>query len=502
MVNIKCYTSRIIIIGLLIALIFPLITSSAQSDDDGSDFIITLALMAVADDRMDDVLSTPDLANIRDMVDEYFANLPYRQMSSEFEYRVRAARDALVKTLDAKIAFQKSFETRVNTQLFLSLKDGFDTFYHTPNPFETASENILINTLAAGGEFKPDPVFLDMLNGVLERDYENILQKGLDGHVGSEIEGGDQFITQTSDSAYDFSAGLSKEAYQDQLRQLKPIVFINNGARDVTVSIEYYAPPKDLPLSAPGLNLTVPGGQSVMPGPLPQGNYTFCAHWETDMDTDGDGLKDYDRMVTHTWLSSGHPDDPAAAEEVYVNSVGTATPTGRCDGFKGEAPQSETVMTENFMTESDISPATEAPEEPGNPEPNADFWDQNEVEGEDPVPTEETVPTETVPVEEGLSLTAAELANQGTHSYSMTCQIGEETDSSSFVATWNFSESGVTYLERGFFYARVSPNVYQTDYPTIVTFTTGGYLTSSHYFETNSEGQEVKYPIQCTATFQ
>ena len=514
--------SRLIVICLLIALCIPLMTTSAQSDGDAPDFIVTLALMAIADDRMDDVLTTPDLANIRDMVDEYFANLPYRQMSSEFEYRVRATRQALVNTLDAKIAYQKSFDTQVNTRLFLSLKDGFDTFYNTPNPFETASETILINTLAAAGEFKPDAVFLDMLNGILERDYENTLQKNLDGHISSTIEGGDQFVAQTSDNVYDFSAGLSKEEYQDQLRQLKPVVFINNGSRDVTVSIEYYAPPAAVSLSAPGLNLTVQGGQSV-PSQLPQGNYAFCAQWETDMDTDGDGLKDYDRMVTHTWLSSGHPDDPGGAEKVYVNSVGTATPIGRCDGFKGEAPQSETVMTENFMTESNNSPAEEEPEKPVNPEPNVDFSDQEgeTQDGEDFAPTEELSPTEEVipteeefipteediptqpePVETGLSLTPAELANQGTHSYSMTCQFGDSTESSSFVATWEFSESGANYLEQGLFYTRVSSNVYQTDWPTIITFTSSGYLTSSHYFETNEEGQEVQYPIQCTATFQ
>lgn len=521
--DIKTRIPRLIIISFLLALCIPLMTTSAQSDADGSDFIITLALMAVADDRMDGVLTTPDLANIRDMVDEYFANLPYQKMNSELEYRVRAARDALVNTLDAKIAFQKSFDARVNMAFFTALKDGYDTFRKDSNPLESASEYILMDTLSAAGEFKPDSVFLDMLNGILERDYKNTLQKGLDGHIGSTIEGGDQFIAQTSECAYDFSAGLSKEAYQDQLRQLKPVIFINNGARDVTVSIEYYAPPKDLPLSAPGVNLTVPAGQSVMPGPLPQGNYTFCAHWETDMDTDGDGLKDYDRMVTHTWLSSGHPDDPAAAEEVYVNSVGTATPIGRCDGFKGEAPQSEAVMTENFMTESDTSPATEVPEEPDNPDPNADFWDQDDEsqDGEDStpteepspieevtpteeevVPTEEEIPTQPEPVETGLSLTPAELANQGTHSYAMTCQFGDSTESSSFVATWEFSESGANYLEQGLFYTRVSPNVYQTDWPTIITFTSSGYLTSSHYFETNEEGQEVQYPIQCTATFQ
>jgi hypothetical protein len=511
-VDTRITLSRLTTFCLLIALCIPLATTSAQSDEDGSDFIITLALMAVADNRMDNVLTTPDLANIRDMVDEYFANLPYRQMSSEFEYRVRTTRDALVNTLDAKIAFQKTFDARVNTAFFKAVKDGYDTFRKDPNPLDSASEYILMDTLSAAGEFKPDIVFLDMLNGILERDYENTLEKDLDGHVAETVEGGDQFIAQSSDSVYDFSAGLSKEEYRDQLSQLKPVVFINNGSRDVTVSIEYYAPPKDMPLSAPGLNMTVKGGQSVTPGPLPQGNYTFCAHWETDMDTDGDGLKDFDRMVTHTWLSSGHSDDPAGAEEVYVNSVGTATPIGRCDGFKGEAPQSEAVMTENFMTEADNSPMEEKAVEPVNPEPNADFWDQEEEEGdgEEPAPTEEVIPTTeaivptevVIPTEPGLSLTSAELANQGTHSYLMTCQFGEDTESSSFTATWEFSESGATYLEQGLFYSRVSPNVYQTDYPTIVTFTIGGYTTSSHYFETNEDGQEVKYPIQCTSTFQ
>lgn len=512
--DIKITLYRLTTFCLLIALCIPLATTSAQSDEDGSDFIITLALMAVADDRLDGVMDTSALSNLRAVVDDYYTQKDYLQMNEEARAALNHQKNVVLSSLDKKIQRQKSLPDRALVGLFIAMADSMNSYYRRNpdlDPYDT-----FFNVLSSG--YKPNPEAVAMLKQRLSDSTQSTLQQNLDGLVAAGVPGGSVLISQSSETNYDFSAGLSKEEYQDQLRQLKPVVFINNGSRDVTVSIEYYAPPKDMPLSAPGVNLIVPAGQSVMPGLLPQGNYTFCAHWETDMDTDGDGLKDFDRMVTHTWLSSGHSDDPAGAEKVYVNSVGTATPIGRCDGFKGEAPQSETVMTENFMTEADISPAEDGSEEPANPEPNADFWDQSEEEGdgedptptEEPSPTEEVVPTEeavvpteeVIPIEPGLSLTPAELANQGTHSYSMTCQIGEDTESSSFTATWEFSESGATYLEQGLFYSRVSPNVYQTDWPTIITFTMGGYTTSSHYFETNEDGQEVQYPIQCTSTFQ
>lgn len=514
----------LLIISLLLVSLLPLMTSSAQSDDQALDFLITLALMAVADDRMDGVMDAADLSNLRALVDEYFATLPYSQLNNEQEYRIRAGRDVILNALDAKIAFESNrSDKNANIILLQKMVDGFQTFKRVENPFEQASEYILMDVIASIGEYQADPIYRDLLEVSLQRDFENTLNNHLDRSVADSFEGGDELVAQISDTTYDFSAGLSKEAYLEQLSQTKPLVFINNGVRDVTVSIEYYAPPKGLAISAPGLNLTVAKENKVAATGFPQGNYTFCAHWQTDLDTNNDGVKDYDRMVTHIWLSSASPDDPDMAEEVYVNSVGTATPTGRCDGFVGEAPETEELMTEIFMTEDDPQVSEVPPQEETDTGQDADFWDQGEKtqeaqdaeptdvdqpsqEPQDETPTqaspEEDTPTESPPQATGPNLTPAELTNQGFHNYEMTCENEGFSDTRSISVTWEFTEVGVTNVDRQAFYAKVSSNVYQNDYPTTITFTTSGYLTISYYSETSSEGVTTISETYCTAIIQ
>ncbi|MEA3327773.1 MAG: hypothetical protein U9R53_10805, partial [Chloroflexota bacterium] len=367
----------------------PSLKSSAQNSEEEPDFIVTLALMAVADDQLDTVLDTSDLANMRDMVGDYYKVLPYSQMDEEKADSMRQERKTILAGLDSKINYQNSLADRSLVTYFAAMSQAQDpytmNFERKNNPYEDNDYyQILLSILS--NKHRPDPAVVALLKARLERDSQSTLQKNLDGHVAATVENGDQLVAQNSDATYDFTAGLSKEAYLDQLRQTKPLVFINNGARDVQVIVEYYAPPEGVAISAPGLNLTVSGENSVMANGFPQGNYTFCVDWQTDMDTDGDGLKDYDKMVTHIWLSSAHSDDPGMAEEVYVNSVGTATPLGRCDGFKGESPETEIFMTELIMTEDDPQQwiaAAEIAEDIAAPPSATDFWDQGESSSEE-----------------------------------------------------------------------------------------------------------------------
>jgi len=523
--KIKHKIPKVVIFCSLLILLLPLMTSAAQSDDQEPDFLITLALMAVADDRMDGVMDTADLSNLRALVDEYYDTLPYSQLNNEQEYRIRAGRDAIINALDAKIAFESNrSDKKTNVILLQKMVDGFQTFKREENPFEQASEYILMDVIASIGEYQADPVYLDLLRVSLQKDYEKTLNNHLDGSVADSFEGGDQFVAQNSDTVYDFSAGLTKEAYLAKLSQTKPLVFINNGARDVTVSIEYFAPPKGLAISAPGLNLTVAKENQVTATGFPQGNYTFCAHWQTDLDTNNDGVKDYDRMVTHIWLSSASPDDPNMAEEVYVNSVGTATPTGRCDGFVGEAPETEELMTEIFMTEDDPQISEVPPQEATDTGQDTDFSDQEEEtqdtqDGDLPdvdqpsqqpqeetptyAPPEENTPTESSPQETGFTLTPAELANQGVHNYQITCERSWGfTDTNSVTANWEFTPTGLTQLTSGNTYVKVAENIYQNDFPTTITFTTSGYQLLSYVYETDSDGATTTYTTQCTAIFE
>ena len=217
-------------------------------------------------------------------------------------------------------------------------------------------------------------------------------------------------------------------------------------------------------------------------------------------------------MVTHIWLSSAHSDDPNTAEAVYVNSVGTTTPTGRCDGFKGEAPQTEELMAENFMTEGDPIVNQVPSDDETDSEDGTDLWDQDPDEEEDVQPTDENEPGD-VPDEgsspevpeqaDEFALTPAELANQGQYNYEITCERSWGfTDTNSVSANWAFTAEGVTNLGTGSPYVKISDNIYQNDFPTTITFTTSGYQLVSYVYETDSEGETTTYETNCTAIFQ
>jgi hypothetical protein len=487
---------QIIILLMVIILVIPSSLISAQNNDKAPDFIVTLALMAVADDRLDGVLDKSDLANLREMVNDYYENKKFEKLDEDARTALKNEKAKLLSALDRKI----DLDHRNSTIAIMNYLTSVTDVYEADGSFkDSIDEDYLSYSIfyALSGEYRPDSAVVEMLNKRLDQDKDQALTTGLDGHTTTTIQGGDQIM----DTVYDFSAGLSKAAYIEQLSQTKPLHFINNGARDVTVSVEYYAPPKGVAISAPGLNLTVQKENSVLASGFPQGNYTFCAHWQTDLDTDGDGVKDYDRMVTHIWLSSAHSADPDNAEEVYVNSVSTATPIGRCDGFKGEAPQTEDLMAEIFMTEDDIQVSELPQQEDSDSEGGADFWDQGE-ETPTGTPPEEQPPTEVPPQETKNTMTPAELVNQGQHDYTLTCENEGLTDTRDVSVNWEFSEAGVINVDSQAFYARVSPNVYQNDYPTTITFTTSGYLVSSFYTETSSEGDTTTSETSCTANFK
>lgn len=491
----------------LIPLFYPSQISSAQSEND-DDFIVTLALMAVADNRMDGVMDTADLSNIRDLVDEYYTQKSYIRQSEATAAALADQREIILNALDQKIKNQKFGGMTAAVGLFGGLIDSNDENYQKfqkmsgddSDPFD-----LYHSALSSGTG--PNSVLLDMLQKRLSQNTEDSLNRNLDGQVATTVPGGDDVVNQSVQDDYDFYAGLRTGAYDPDEIVTGPLILTNWGSRDVQVVIEYYEPPAGLNASAPGINVTVPGNQSVYLDGFPQGNYVFCAHWQTDLDTDGDGLKDYDRMVSHGWLSSAPNVDIQQTREVYVSATFSPTPIGRCDGFKGEAPQTETLMSE-FVNKEDFAenwgalPLDNSLNWPALPElsdensptgggtgdstgasDGADFWDQGD-EDED---------SGTVP-----ALTSAELANQGTHQYTMTCESEGSSSSISTSATIGFTADGV-YLASDGFFAKVGANVYQNAYGTIVTFTSGGYTVQSFFTETDSAGQTHTVDIVCTA---
>ena len=494
------------------SLSIPTQSVNAQNQDDDPDFIVTLALMAVADDRLDGVMDTSALSNLRAVVDEYYTQQGYVQMDEATAATLNDQRQLILSALDKKIQYQKALAYRAQMGLFVSMVGSTDKIYQR-SP-ETAGDPYDHFFTALSSEYDPDSRLKDLLQQRLAQGTQSNLQSSLDGNVAATIPGGDLVVAQTSDANYDFSAGMAVGVQEPEEIVPKPLIFINAGNREVRVLIEYYEPPIGLSASAPGMNVQIASGNTVVLDGFPQGNYVFCFDWETDIDRDNDMFKDYDRAVIHTWISSAQDEDFSLARTIQVMASYSATPSGRCDGFKGEAPQTETVMVELMATESDpqhwaavTEPSVgddqqggEMVDDEAQPSTDADFWDQGDEGSEDgdEAPSSGAIP------DEGSStggLTAAELSNQGTHNYSMTCLNGELSDTRSFSVTWAFTADGV--LSNGEnFYARVSENVYQNEYGTIITFFGGGYLADSFYTETSSEGQTTTTETNCTANFQ
>jgi hypothetical protein len=509
----------------LVPLFFPSQSSAAQAEN-GDDFIITLALMAVADTRMDGVMDTADLANIRDLVDEYYTNQSYIRQSEETAMALSSQRDTILHALDAKIKNQKFGGMTAAVGLFGGLIDSNDEGYKKfqkmsgddSDPFD------LYNQALSQGP-GPNPVLLQMLEERLSKNTDDSLKRNLDGQVATTIPDGQELVDQNAENEYDFYAGLRTGDYDPEEIVVGPLIITNWGAREVQVVVEYYEPPVGLNASPPSINVSIPPDASIYLDGFPQGNYVFCAHWLTSLDTDGDGLKDYDRMVTHGWISSAPNVDIRQTREVYVSSPFSPTPTGRCDGFKGEAPQTETFMSEFDSANADPAKwaaAAETPDEDlsaydapsddattgeveggddSEPSGGADFWDQGDGDDEDGGDGGTTQPPDEGGTGTATGLNSAELVNQGTHDYTMTCENSGLSDTRSFSTSWEFTGDGVI-LGGENFYAKMSPGVYQNDYGTIITFYSGGYIAQSYYTETDSDGQTTTTETYCDAVIQ
>ena len=512
-------------LGLLIFVI-PLLyssqTSSAQAENE-DDFIITLALMAVADTRLDGVMDTADLSNIRELVEEYYTQKSYVRQSGETAKALADQRQSILNALDQKIKKQKYGGTAAAIGLFAGLIDSNDPDF---NSYQRAtgdnSDPFDIYNSALSSGYSPSPVLMDMLQKRLSKDTEDSLNRNLDGQVATTIPEGQDLVDQSSENDYDYYAGLHSGAYDPDEIVTGPLIITNWGTKEVQVMVEYYEPPMGLNASAPSINVTVPVDASIFLDGFPQGNYVFCAHWLTDMDTDGDGLKDYDRMVTHGWISSAPNVDIRQTREVYVSSPFSPTPSGRCDGFKGEAPQTETFMSEFASSEEDANHWVAEPEAPednsivadsaagnsgdngstaddeGGSSGDADFWNQGGDEEGNDGDSGSTTPPDEGGTGTTTGLTSAELANQGTHNYTMTCESEGESNSISTSATIGFTSAGANISGDGSF-VKVGPNVYQNSYGTILTFTSAGYSIQTFFTETDSDGQTNTVDIICTA---
>jgi len=479
-------------ISLILLFLFSFTNQTYAQAQDDSDFIVTLALMAVADDRLDSVMDLSALSNLRAEVDDYYTQKNYLQMDADTKTALNHQKDVVLSALDNKIDFQNALSYRAQLTLFMAMVNSNDPYY-TRNANRDPLD-FFRKVMTTG--HTPDPEAVAMLQQRLAASTSSAVEQNLDANLAANVDGGAALVNLSTDQVYDFEAGKDTSVEV----QYRPLNFVNAGGKTVRVSIEYYEPIQGISASVPALDVELPGDTHVILDGFPQGNYVFCYDWQTDLDTNGDGVKDYDRAVSHAWISPGHPQDPGFAHDVFLYAGFSPTPTGRCDGFKGEAPTSETFMTEDDPgpsvvepTEADVTPTDNDWDDGDSPSggdsaPGADFWDQGDGGSDDG--------------SSGYKLTAAEKANEGGHAYATVCyEKGVMTDTHYFHASWSFSSEGAT-LDGANFYARVSANVYQNSFGSRITFGENGFYSDTTYSETSSEGVTESVRRTCTATIE
>ena len=463
--------------------------------------------MAVADDRLDGVMDLSALSNLRAVVDDYYSHKGLLQMDADTAAALNHQKQVVLSSLDKKIGHQKTQAYRAQVGFFIALTDAVNPVYQQDPEFYGDPYSAFIRALSSN--YEPDPEAVAMLQARLAASTQATLQQNLDGHVADGVQDGKALVTQSSDAVYDFDAGKGGDQPGPVSVQPRPLNFTNTGTKTVFVSVEYYQPPQSLAVAAPAMRVEVPGGGSVVMTGFPQGNYVFCIDWQSDLDTNGDGINDYDRAVVRGWISTSHPADPQNAQVIPVSASFSETPIGRCGGFVGEAPSTESVMTETAMTEDDPEVAlTEPPEdEPIKPteadpaaptddqwdddddhSPGADFWDQDGSDDDPP---------------SGSTLTSSEQANQGGHAYEVVClEEGKMSDTMYEYMSINFSQDGVTidgvYGSR--FYARTAPDVYENSDGSRIIFSSTGFSSKIWLStETTSEGVEKQNFRNCTS---
>ncbi len=444
---------RMQLIFVLLTLIGLLLPSNiALSQGDDPDLLSMRGINIVWQMGLTTSLGGKDDANtlrsIRDREQRSFDDMIASFEDEMAEYKrdehpceiAKVLRKARMNFLDKQIklaeerARQSSFA--VNYVIYIILTDGADSM----------DENMPI---------EPNPV-IDKILPILQKQTKQNATDMLYGHIASRIPGSGAAISSSSPSQiYNVDAGLPPSSAPPIVSEdgagssgnpddannpllLKPLRFTNTGLYDATVLVASYTP-------AAGVNASMSRASTVVfrdsnPSAyldLPLGTYVFCYYWDLGTDVDKDGYVDYAHRNTGNVILSGDPtDNTGSGQVVTLNPKNMNNPNGKC----GET----------------ASPASE----------NA------------------------------LSLTPQELANQGTHTYTLSCACnggspevcdfwsGDDYDP--FVATVDFVKGGfILGDENGAseFHQKLAVNTYSYTDEMIdgeLTFTDGGMVYSDN----------------------
>ncbi len=158
----------------------------AQAQDD-ADFIVTLALMAVADDRLDGVMDLSALSNLRAEVDDYYTQKSYLQMDADTKAALNHQKDVVLSALDNKIDFQNALSYRAQIDP-VSWRWSMRTTLIIQGIPKVTRMDIFPQVMTTG--HKPDPEAVAMLQQRLAGSTSSAVEQDLDANLAANVERG------------------------------------------------------------------------------------------------------------------------------------------------------------------------------------------------------------------------------------------------------------------------------------------------------------------------
>jgi len=345
---------RRLLLLLLLLLLLPATTLPASAQDDAppvdDEFVEALVMMSVNHNMMQGKDEVRDLSALSQFVDDFYAGLAAAAPDDNTRFSINFKRSALISRI----------QDRINVSTGLQIMDTIVDIFSddTDWPTQSASARQMVSGLDDG--YDPSTDFFTVMNSRVMTDFPTLinLTLGLDivdsmpsmapavsdstawsisssliGPSSSSISpaGSGASISSGPPSGGD-STGAGSSTSSGNCSDLKPLRFNNTGFEAATVRVESYQPASGCGTAAPASSTVVfPDSSSAAWLELPTGSYTFCYEWELG-DVNYDGTTDYHHRSTSSYTLTGDSSSSPDSATVVTISPDSAVsnPNGRC----------------------------------------------------------------------------------------------------------------------------------------------------------------------------
>jgi len=357
------------IASFVLVLLLTVTATPSKAQDDAppvdDEFVTALVMMSVNHNMMQGQNEVRDLSALSQYVDEYYAGLAAAATDENTRFSINFKRSALISRI----------QDRINVSTGLQIMDTIMDVFSGDENWPSQSANARQAVSGLDDDYDPSTDYFTVMNSLIMTDGGALikLKLGLDivttmpsmapavsdstawsinpaaitsSTAGIQPAGGDPGASPADETSPvgDSSAGTGSSSSDDSsagagsnaadCSALRPLRFNNTGFDAATVRVASFQPASGCSTSTPGASTVVfPDSSSAAYLELPIGTYTFCYEWELG-DVDYDGTTDYHHRSTSSYtITSDSSTNPDSASVVTISpDSSVSNPNGRCSG--------------------------------------------------------------------------------------------------------------------------------------------------------------------------